>query len=109
MDTMITWTPERDDELTRRYVAEGATALAKEWGVTKNAVVGRASRLALTGTPGARATSPNKPKEPRLNPPGSCQWPIGDPRDRDFHLCGTKATVGKPYCGRHMYLAYRRS
>jgi hypothetical protein len=38
-------------------------------------------------------------------PPGSCCWPLGDPRDRDFHFCGAPV-VTAPYCQHHRALAY---
>jgi hypothetical protein len=36
----------------------------------------------------------------------SCQWPIGDPADKDFHSCPYKAKPGKPYCEKHCRKAY---
>jgi len=36
----------------------------------------------------------------------SCQWPIGDPQEKDFHFCGTKPLDGKPYCENHCNIAY---
>ena len=36
----------------------------------------------------------------------SCQWPIGDPQEKDFHFCDTANVVGKPYCQQHCDLAY---
>ncbi len=30
-----------------------------------------------------------------------CRWPIGDPRHADFHFCGAKQALGKPYCQEH--------
>ena len=36
----------------------------------------------------------------------SCQWPIGDPQEKDFHFCDTTNVVGKPYCQQHCELAY---
>ena len=35
-----------------------------------------------------------------------CAWPIGDPKEPDFHFCGEKATKGKPYCEKHCKIAY---
>ena len=31
----------------------------------------------------------------------SCQWPIGDPQEKDFHFCEAINVVGKPYCQEH--------
>ena len=36
----------------------------------------------------------------------SCRWPIGDPKDDDFHFCGADSVTGKPYCAEHCKLAY---
>tara|TARA_Y100001960_G_C14670485_1_gene825713 strand:+ start:210 stop:434 length:225 start_codon:yes stop_codon:yes gene_type:complete len=36
----------------------------------------------------------------------SCQWPIGDPQEKDFHFCGLKPISGKPYCQNHCDIAY---
>ncbi len=30
-----------------------------------------------------------------------CHWPIGDPRDGDFHFCGDPSEQGRPYCVQH--------
>ena len=36
----------------------------------------------------------------------SCQWPIGDPQEKDFHFCDSSTAVGKPYCQQHCEVAY---
>ena len=36
----------------------------------------------------------------------SCRWPIGDPKDEDFHFCGADTVTGKPYCSEHCKIAY---
>ncbi len=36
----------------------------------------------------------------------SCRWPIGDPKDADFHFCGKQALPDKPYCAEHAEMAY---
>ena len=30
-----------------------------------------------------------------------CRWPIGDPRQEDFHFCGAHRMPGRPYCELH--------
>jgi GcrA cell cycle regulator len=35
-----------------------------------------------------------------------CQFPSGDPRSGDFHVCGSRAVIGKPYCADHCAAAY---
>jgi hypothetical protein len=37
--------------------------------------------------------------------PGTCHWPLNDPRDRDFHFCGAPVVVA-PYCPRHALQAH---
>lgn len=36
----------------------------------------------------------------------SCRWPIGDPKDENFHFCGKEALQDKPYCAEHAAIAY---
>ena len=36
----------------------------------------------------------------------SCQWPIGDPQEKDFHFCEADTVAGKPYCQNHCDVAY---
>ena len=31
----------------------------------------------------------------------TCRWPLGDPADPDFHYCGKRPLIGRPYCDRH--------
>lgn len=37
----------------------------------------------------------------------TCKWPIGDPREHDFHYCGHDSLQGLPYCQHHALVAYR--
>lgn len=36
----------------------------------------------------------------------SCRWPIGDPKDENFHFCGKETLPDKPYCAEHAAIAY---
>ncbi|MBR6663527.1 MAG: GcrA cell cycle regulator [Alphaproteobacteria bacterium] len=36
----------------------------------------------------------------------TCRWPIGDPKDENFHFCGKKVRVGQTYCDEHSAIAY---
>ncbi|MBX9590484.1 MAG: GcrA family cell cycle regulator [Hyphomonadaceae bacterium] len=38
-----------------------------------------------------------------------CRWPIGDPREQDFHFCGAAQLPGRPYCDRHWRMAFQPS
>ena len=36
----------------------------------------------------------------------TCRWPIGDPKDENFHFCGRKVRLGQTYCEEHAAIAY---
>ena len=36
----------------------------------------------------------------------TCRWPIGDPKDENFHFCGRKIKIGQTYCEEHAAVAY---
>ena len=36
----------------------------------------------------------------------TCRWPIGDPKDDNFHFCGKKIRLGQTYCEEHAAIAY---
>jgi hypothetical protein len=36
-----------------------------------------------------------------------CRWPIGDPREADFHFCGAHQVPGRPYCELHWRMAFQ--
>lgn len=36
----------------------------------------------------------------------TCRWPLGDPKDPDFHFCGRKVKTGQTYCEEHSAIAY---
>jgi GcrA cell cycle regulator len=39
-------------------------------------------------------------------PPKECLWPIGDPREENFHFCSEPTEIGMPYCSSHCAVAY---
>lgn len=39
--------------------------------------------------------------------PHMCRWPIGDPRDEDFHFCGRQKSRRYPYCDHHARVAFQ--
>lgn len=103
------WTEERT-ELLRRLWLEGQSAsqiAERLGGVTRNAVIGKAHRLGLSGRGAPVRREPPKAPPPRLGG-RSCLWPVGDPRQPDFHFCGEPVEPGKPYCASHCALAYHR-
>lgn len=36
----------------------------------------------------------------------TCRWPIGDPKDENFHFCGVNVRIGQTYCEEHAAIAY---
>lgn len=36
----------------------------------------------------------------------TCRWPLGDPKDENFHFCGKKVKIGQTYCEEHSNVAY---
>ena len=68
------------------------------------------SMLSTTG--GKLKISPNKilknyfKQNSVMHSFSSCQWPIGDPQEKDFHFCEADTVAGKPYCQSHCDVAY---
>jgi GcrA cell cycle regulator len=104
------WTAERVAELGKLW-SEGLSTseIGRRLGLTKNAVVGKAHRLALQSRP-SPLKSPPMPRPTRVvavsfNGP-SCCWPFGHPGEKNFHFCGARNLPGKPYCAEHAAIAY---
>jgi GcrA cell cycle regulator len=96
-------------EMLRRLWLQGQSAsqiAALLGGVTRNAVIGKAHRLGLSGriTVVKRETQPAIPARVGR----SCQWPVGDPKEPNFHFCGQPVEGGRPYCASHCTVAYHR-
>lgn len=110
--TALAWTDEMVKELARLWEQGLSTGeIGRALGVSKNAVVGKAHRLGLTGRPSPIKRTASKPKKAETASlvdlgPNCCRWPIGDPRDEGFHFCGRKTLPGKPYCAEHAAIAY---
>ncbi len=129
------WTEEHVDTL-RKLWGEGKTAaqIAKELGasVTRNAVIGKAHRLKLSNRVSpiqqnnkkSVRTLEEKPVVRRLSNVEApvikvkgikladltekmCRWPIGDPKEPNFHFCGCSSVSGLPYCVDHAKMAYQ--
>ena len=102
----MSWNEENIRELRRLWDAGySASAIGKQIGITKNAVIGKAHRLGLKSRP-----SPIKRKTfvlPTTNE-RMCQWPIGNPGEPGFRFCDQPAAPGRPYCNEHCVMAYRR-
>jgi hypothetical protein len=48
----------------------------------------------------------NKPKTLVELESNECRWPIGDPKEPQFHFCGSLQRPGYPYCERHCRIAF---
>ena len=106
-DTGSIWTDSLQARL-RELWTQGLTAsqIAAELHVTRNAVIGKAHRLGLSG----RASPIQRTKLPKLTlvalKERMCRWPIGHPGEPDFHFCGGEARPNSPYCPEHHVIAY---
>lgn len=110
----MSWTDDRVEMLTKLWT-EGRTAaeIAQQLGdVTRNAVIGKAHRLGLSG----RVSPIQQNKAPANDKKGvgmvdlkerMCRWPHGDPKDKDFHFCGERTQSGFTYCDKHAAQAYQ--
>ena len=110
------WTPERTQRLTTLW-REGVSArdIAYKIGgdLTRNAVIGKANRLGLSGGFGNSAKTKVSGKNilPPKKPPmrRKCQWPFGHPDEADFYFCEKPTFQTRPYCQEHCLEAYRRT
>lgn len=152
----MAWTKERV-ELLKKLWAEGLSCslIADRMGgyLTRNAVIGKVSRLGLPGrdvkvrqsiggkkgakvmrkrhqeakrvasgkpttlvetvfrddpfVPGEDLHIPVKERKTLLQlEDRDCRWPIGDPKEADFHFCGKAKVTGLPYCPFHVRRAF---
>lgn len=112
----MSWTEERVALLRQLWGSgKSASEIAEMLGdVSRNAVIGKAHRLGLSGRP-----SPIRKKkqgEPERKVVGAtilnltdrmCKWPIGDPKEADFHFCARATHGSLPYCAEHAAIAYQ--
>ncbi len=123
----MTWTPEKIKSLKKLWQKGKSTVeIGKALGISKNAVVGKVHRLELAARPSpikvnpAKAAAKATPAKPTKSTGKkknevvtlmdlkltSCRWPIGDPKDANFHFCGKTTQTGKSYCPEHCKVAY---
>jgi GcrA cell cycle regulator len=105
----MSWTDERIERLKKMWT-EGSTAsqIADDLGgVSRNAVIGKAHRLGLSGRPSPIKKKPTRGATILALTERMCKWPVGDPKHQDFHFCGKNALPGMPYCAEHAALAYQ--
>ena len=133
----MSWTHERIEHLKKLWEAgHTASNIAKELGgITRNAVIGKAHRLGLSGRMKSKSkvssvsivrrkkmpanrnskiieltTSVSEPMNPISFAgikDGLCRWPLGEPEDLDFKFCGRSSNDGVVYCDEHHSLAYQ--
>ena len=133
----MAWTYERIEKLKKLW-EEGLTAsrIATELGdVTRNAVIGKAHRLGLSGRMASKGpisgisiirkkkihipkdqkiieieTQSNEPMNPTPFSgirDGLCRWPIGEPENSNFKFCGRTTNEDFVYCKEHHKKAYQ--
>ncbi len=103
----------QNDAELHRLAATGLSAakIAAQLGTTKNAVVGRLTRLREREATEEGAT---RPERQRIDFPagGACHWPLWadtGPGADGYPFCGARvATPGRPYCREHEALAWKR-
>ena len=107
------WTKGKVEKLSSMW-AKGVSAreIANKLGnISRNAVIGKANRLGLSKKVKEQDSAKSN-KDYNLNlliaNMKGCKWPIGHPGDEDFYFCGKEVIPGKPYCGEHCLIAYRR-
>jgi hypothetical protein len=102
----VTWVSDINEELYVKF-KQGMTtsALAKQYGMTKNAVIGRIDRL-------RRKVAAGKQREPRVTKQrctimeltiDSCRYIVDD---TNGYYCGDQRTKGS-FCAAHAKLCYR--
>ena len=57
-------------------------------------------------TKATKPTTPDHPVSLTELDNHTCRWPVGDPKDANFHFCGKKVRVGQTYCEEHSAVAY---
>jgi len=119
---MTAWTQERFDWMLEMWRAgRSASYIAVVLGqrLTRNAVISklhrtgnaerdivpRASKVQwIAPAPAPAMQAPEHPLIALAN--NACRWPIGDPREPDFHYCGAKRAPNRCYCTDHVKDAY---
>ena len=119
-----TWSDERVEQLKDLWTSgKTAAEIAKELGdgLTRNAIIGKAHRLGLSGRITPIQKKIDKPLPPedlsiKAKDGGislleltekTCRYPYGDPKKEGFHFCGGCSLPGLPYCGEHAAIAYQ--
>ncbi len=102
------WTPGLITNLAKLWDEGHSTAeIGRRLGISRNSVIGKAHRLALSPRPSPLKRPPiRRLPESYLSPAGRCQWPVeGGP----YKKCGEQTVKGKPYCEAHCKASYVKS
>ena len=101
-----TWTA---DEIVRLKEAwddgMAAASIGALLGKTRNAVIGKAHRLRLPQHDGAKIKA--LPHLHLANDARLCQFPIGDPKKKNFRFCHDETKPGSSYCPLHHKKCYQ--
>lgn len=114
------WSPERLKALQDRYSTDGPAVLSREWGCSKNALIGKARRMGLTNsaTPYVAPRRSKRVLQIEQGPPPvvtnskrKCAWPVsGHGRHTEFCCEPVEIRLGRslPYCPDHAKRAFVR-
>lgn len=118
MGGFMSWTEDKVDLLRQLWGSgKSASEIAEIiGGMTRNAVIGKAHRLGLSGRPSpikrrkrVEAAEPKVGGATILNlTERMCRWPIGDPKQPGFRFCGRHTVQDLPYCAEHAAMAYQQ-
>jgi GcrA cell cycle regulator len=91
---------------TRTNIAAAGshTIYRGNFNANRSQLCGRAWRVARVQVEGLMT---KKRKTVTTLEPRDCRWPIGDPRQEDFHFCGEPQVPGQSYCSEHLRLAFQ--
>ena len=135
----MSWTEEKVTKLKELWGKGNTASQIAEilGGVSRNAVIGKAHRLNLSGKIIAKKGSPHKkdkttnlnikksrrgkfkslviekdfepenPKQLEELDENTCKWPIGHPDEENFYFCGRTSLKDFSYCKLHLLYAFQ--
>ncbi|MBM3545883.1 MAG: hypothetical protein FJX54_02930 [Alphaproteobacteria bacterium] len=123
------WTDEMREQVRTLFTQDGLSygQISHRLGMSRDVVAGLVNRMKLTGQGRNAAHGGHKKRKltaelqeqqvPLKAASNSlidlgracCAWPIGDPKNADFHFCGTPTDSRSPYCLAHREKAYSAS
>ena len=97
----MSWTDEKVSKLKELWGKGNTASQIAEilGGVSRNAVIGKAHRLNLSGK--------IVPKQLEELDENSCKWPIGHPNEENFYFCGRTSLKDFSYCKLHLLYAFQ--